>query len=469
MIVMRRIWLLLLILSHGMPMVVLAQDDSQRDPIVIDLDKIKNDMKRDEVQRYFGYEDLLYRYLTLPYDVSSNTNQQGRYVDLGFTLLMLLPLTILGVLYRKPRFFYTLIVLLILYLCLCLSFSFFFTPSHGQLFNHGANWDDYIAHAQRDWRASISTAIFIVSYHIAQPLLALGKMISGNTDHWSYPLLAGMLIMAIWMAVRKMGLSPMLQLISIVGIAYGYLWLLLSAGILWYGFLMIPLGYAIIAYFSDIKKLHHYKGAAVIKYVMLVVLITWIVMAWVGRVSNINSLQSVDPNNIGKAIVDNNSFLYSTGLIEATEARARSYRGINDALDKINSNDALIFQVGTFLAFDIKKNQERMLMDNTLEQFYWLLNTIKDKEAIVQALKDTGFKYILVDFYTHTLDKTPEKSLTKKYQLFLNTLYRNPRVKLIATDRVIEVPRLDGTFERTSEVFGEKIINFGSYAIYEIL
>ena len=193
-------------------------------------------------------------------------------------------------------------------------------------------------------------------------------------------------------------------------------------------------------------------------------------MCWVGRISNVNTIQAnANTTNIGKGILDNNTFQYSTAIITTEEARAKSYSNINDVLDKINSNDALIYQVGTFFAFDIKNNPERIFQDNTLPQFFWLVNVLKEKDAIIEALKASNFKYILIDLYTHTLDKTPEKSLTKKYQLLLNTLYKNPKVKLLATDRIIEIPQSDGTKTRQSKVFGENILNFGSYAIYEIL
>jgi len=44
------------------------------------------DARREEVQRYFGYEDLAYRYITIPYDITMQTNQQGRFVDIGYAL-----------------------------------------------------------------------------------------------------------------------------------------------------------------------------------------------------------------------------------------------------------------------------------------------------------------------------------------------------------------------------------------------
>ena len=102
-----------------------AQEKSN--PRVIDLNSIENDLKREEVQRYFGYENLLFRYFTLPYDISVNVNQQGRFVDIGFFLLALLPLGLMGIFYYNKKVFYPLAFFFLLYLAVSVSYSFIIT------------------------------------------------------------------------------------------------------------------------------------------------------------------------------------------------------------------------------------------------------------------------------------------------------------------------------------------------------
>ena len=85
------------------------------------------DGRREEIQRYFGYEDLLFRFTTLPYDASQNTNQVGRFVDIGYLLLTLFPVIILGLTYRNRRLFYSLVVLFITYLGSCFVYSRIFS------------------------------------------------------------------------------------------------------------------------------------------------------------------------------------------------------------------------------------------------------------------------------------------------------------------------------------------------------
>ena len=60
-----------------------------------EVETIESNTRREELQRYFGYEKVLYRYLTLPYDVSINTNQSGNYVDIGFIFIIFIPIILL--------------------------------------------------------------------------------------------------------------------------------------------------------------------------------------------------------------------------------------------------------------------------------------------------------------------------------------------------------------------------------------
>jgi len=51
--------------------------------------------KKEEIHRYMGYERLLPKYLSLPYDVNMNTNIKGEFIDVGYLYLMFLPLILL--------------------------------------------------------------------------------------------------------------------------------------------------------------------------------------------------------------------------------------------------------------------------------------------------------------------------------------------------------------------------------------
>ena len=55
----------------------------------------KNLAVREELQRYIGYEELPFQYLSLPYDVTINANEQGNYLDIGYLMMLFLPLIFL--------------------------------------------------------------------------------------------------------------------------------------------------------------------------------------------------------------------------------------------------------------------------------------------------------------------------------------------------------------------------------------
>ena len=118
---------------------------------------------------------------------------------------------------------------------------------------------------------------------------------------------------------------------------------------------------------------------------------------------------------------------------------------------------------------NIKNNVNRIFQDNLLKNYTKLIERYEEKDLLIEALKASNFKYIIVDLHTPSLDNTPEQSLTQKFRLLLNSLYKNPQVSLIATDRVVEFIDSNGNNQKISNVFGDNLVNFGSYAVYEIL
>ena len=94
-------------------------------------ENIVNDAKREEIQRYFGYELLLYRYLSLPYDVSTNVNQQGNFVDIGVLYILFIPILIVLLLRRRIWIQILVIVYLFFTWIISTSNSFVFSNSLG--------------------------------------------------------------------------------------------------------------------------------------------------------------------------------------------------------------------------------------------------------------------------------------------------------------------------------------------------
>ncbi len=452
-----------------------GQSRELQEQIVIDLDEIKNNGTRTEIQRYTGYEELLTRYLTLPYDISANTAKQGRYFDIGFLLLALFPIALLTLTYRRKKIFYSSILLIILYIGLCFDTSFVNVDQQGAIEKRSDAWLDSNIFDNATIDQKLLIHIYDFTSTLAKPITKALEYFSSNQDHISYPILSLLCLGLILTTKLKFPQNGKLSTIFIVSIVFFFLWLFLSGGIIWYGLfvLIISLGLT----FSLIKN-HVGKNESIKNLLTIIVwatVVLWVVLSFGARISNISPLATDDAKGID--IVNPSLVFYTTGLHTANRSRANIYRNIGVALDQINRNDELIYQVGTSMTFEIKNSSKRCYQDNVLSNFHLLFSKYKKFDILDEMLKASKFKYIIVDLYTYTLDKTPEQSLVKKFQLFINSLHESKGLKLLATDRQLEIVKYSGDVFLLNHLFPKQdpsiskvnIKEHGSYAIFEIL
>ena len=454
--------LLFFVQSDGL----LAQTDENQPELL----PIENSAVREEVQRYFGYEELLYRYLTLPYDLSQNVNQKGRHVDFGFGLFAIMPLLLLVLVYKRKRIFYTLSVLLILYLSLCFRYSHIVTSSRIAASYDSPTWEQLSNGVDADLDQSLLFPVYKTGILLSAPIRAILDTVTGARDHITYPILCLLLFLLLWGVARSKSMSQKIRHVILIFLMFSFLWYLISGGILWYGFLMIPLGYVITIYAlrrpTDYLPKELNKG---FNYFSILVLTIWLISGFVFRVSNIDTLET-ESKYMGRSIVDLSLFYYSSGEVGKEDAINLSAANVHTGMLTINKDNRKIYQVGTHLIFDIKNNHLRVFEDNTLATFSNLVKQYPSQRTFIGALKKWGFGYILIDLNTPSLDKTPEKSLVKKYQFLLSAVKDNPLIRLVATDRKAEVT-INGEVKEIYAVFGDrnKYPVWGSYAIYEIL
>jgi hypothetical protein len=161
---------------------------------------------------------------------------------------------------------------------------------------------------------------------------------------------------------------------------------------------------------------------------------------------------------------------YATGKLNKSESLGVIYHDIDKAIAKINSETkSKIWKVGTTFSYFINKNNKRIISDNQLGTFKTLRNRFPDNLDLVNFFRANNIKYIMIDLQTHTLDNTPNKTLTKKFADLIYFVYNNPNMNLIATDRVVGNKNLKGETIYTRNINGEFIQTFGRFAIYEIL
>ncbi len=435
---------------------------------VIVLDEVESDIKREEIQRYFGYDNTFTNYATLPYDTCIGVNEKGKFVDLGYYMIALIPLMwMLGFLYRRRFLFFAIGIVMILYLAFAMSNSLILDSTYAYHEPDKTEWKNFYNRDNLSWDQWILARTYQASSFISAPMNNLLKKNEVLNARGTYLVLFLMFILALF-AVLKKDAFTLEKIIYLTILIYGFYWLILSGGIVWYGFLLIPLALAIIGYKLKQYEKDSSSSHAVMRFLTWSSLIIWALLIFVTRISNINVSRQLPEEHLGKTIVESNLFYYATGLLDADQTLDNSFRNISNALKTINATDEFIFMVGTSFSFDIVDNQRRIFFDNTLANFLTLRKEFVDKRVLADAFKASGFRYIVVDLNTNTLDQTPEKSLTQKFKILLEFLYLNPKLELIATDRVVEYADANGNTRRKEDVFG-KIVHRGSYAIYEIL
>lgn len=410
---------------------------------------------REEVQRYIGYEDLFYRFMTLPYDVTMNSNVQGIFLDIGFLFLILFPVLfftakihivekwIIGCLLG----FITVVAIPINY-CTITQISLERLPSFidEQLTFGRDNW----------WTLKFLTLKLTKLFGIIFSSLSnrLGPAI-GATDYITLPFLILAFIWTLYIIHKATisldkGLRAIILFISI----YGFLWFFLSAGIVWYGILFLPISIAI--FFISLRNENQLT-----KYLVFGLTSIWLILSFNFRLTNYlpNSEYSV------KGIIDKNTLLYQSGKLDKNAYVDEFFPDYSAAKEIINQEDSSsVYMVNTMLPYFITKSDSRIINDGQLSAFVTLVRLFPKKKDLAGALKMYKVKYIVFGLNTNEIDRTPEQSLAAKYDRFLEFLDDNEYLELLVTDRTI----LNDEGEKVKGVFGKQVINFGTFALYGI-
>ena len=421
-----------------------------------------SDTKREEIQRYFGYEPLLSRYLSLPYDVSINTNQQGSFVDIGYLYLAFLPLILFGLIAR-PIIKWLAMILIFGLLVISVKNSFIFvdltrvdsSQAHEIFSLADTNMLDILL-------ASIYVGLNAV-YSIIAPLI---DNLSGDQDYITYPIIiSGFLIF--FYALYQFCVSSKRRELYIVltSAAYGFFFFAFSSGIIWYGYLLFLLLLLGILYYvasiEDKDDAYH----LLFKLSFTVLTSIWIGLGLVSRISNIQV--KLPAQHQGKAIISPDIYQFNTGSITSVSELQDKFitPGFSDAMRKINSDlDTKVYKVGTGLTYFIKQNHQRVIYDNQLGLFSQIVKNYKNKYIISDLLKASNIKFLIIDLNTPSIDNTPERTLTRKYLQIMEYVKDNDSVKLICTDNLIKV---EGTNSMEYALDGEAA-RPGNFAIYEI-
>ena len=431
------------------------------------------DSKKEEIQRYIGYEDLLFRYLSLPYDSSINVNLTANFVDIGFLYLMFLPLMFVVLLRRKSKWLALVVAILsISMLLIATSNSYIYNPTTkmGSPTKDGVitvpfndNWSDYPI-------ATVVHKMYQVTTKLFYPFQKIGEKITGQSDHFTYPFLLLLFVLTGFLMFRffENRTSNTLITVGFLFFNYSFFWLVLSSGIIWYGFLMLVLGFVLLILMlkkMKVRESFHYKW---IMPTFVGMCIVWFVMSFALRIGNITP--GSHPTMLGVGPFHPILYDYSSGAKSEKQVLDRLYPGFFDTMKKINNDDdAMVYQIGTSFTYFVNNNHKRVQVDNQLGLYNALTKRYPDKNELVDVFKASGFKYVILDYNTVTIDKTANRSLSQKYNSFINFVKDNPRTQLINTNRIIEgIDPNTGQTARYYGIFGKQIFP-GSYAIFELI
>lgn len=443
--------------------------DAQRGKANEDIEYI-GDTKREEIQRYFGYELLLYRYLSLPYDVTVNTNQTSSFVDVGFLIILFLPILLLILLRRKKVAFF----LFLFYL----TFLWIISTSNSYVFSHAVAKVELRDGALNKYLNSVDFAqepldqivgyIHNFSLLLYTPLKTIGEAISGDSDHVTYPIIFLLFVLVSYFLARYLKDSEVHSKFF-YGFCwiYGLYWLIFSGGIIWYGYILIFVLYLLLFKLFSQPFIKEFFLSKVLWVLFIGLGIFWCTIASVDRISHIR--RNIPEEHLGKGMLHLEFYDYAYQKVSKDQVLEQSAPNLGNALKKINNDiDSYVLRIGTSFTYFIEKNNERVFKDNQMGLFHPAYARYENKDELVDVFMASNFKYIIVDLNTTNIDNTPGKTLTKKYNQLMDFVSNNPRVQLIATDRVVSYNE-DGQTKYYNALSGGKEAFPGSYAIFELI
>lgn len=423
---------------------------------------------REDVNEFLGYEDLLLvRYISLPYDTVMNTNMASYFVDLGFLLIIFIPLIYLisARISWLNRLGFTL---------LCLIFLLLAVPSaylnKGQISIENSMTSLATEAAAESFSNSPLVAI---AYQLKKPFLHLYtgfhtflSNISGPRDGITYVVLFLLLIPLFLLLDKRIRHHDLATRTTIhFLLLFGFLWLILSSGITWYGLLMIPMLFVFTVAGMTKQREDVPKAGKIMKALLFAGAFIWAIMAFAFRYANYDSSNPDMARYTFMAAMTE----YQIGRKDQDNVFDRTFPQYRIALEALNQEDqSYIYRIGTLMPFFIKKNDRRVISDNFLDFFRSLQQEFPNKQELAKALKAYGVRYIILDLNLAANDHTVEGSLRNKFEQFRNFLYLNPQLKLVTTDRILRGPdgkAILGIFKEANMT----VENYGWFALYQIL
>jgi len=398
--------------------------------------------QREELQRYLGYEKGIWRYLTIPFDLSFNLNVQGlRHQEIGFFWLTLFPIFFLFGAKRWRFRGLFLLALGILYLAAAYWSLTEAGTSEGHITSANNLLDSYIQQVS----SGTDNSVMALWQKLPQPFIYLGSkmtsLFAGIATLPAYlfiPLLMGFVFSLAW-AVRKQAREWPLKMreAGIIFLAFLFLWMLLANSISWYALLPLVILPSWLVYFLEQANK---KGAPERSVVLGTVISSTLLLQLLLNTSLL--MTSTQPGQPAAQLYNwpMVQYLCSNDLDQVktlnlfNPVSAQIVKQINQG------RNSRVYRVNTYLQFHIDNNDTRVLEDNQLQKFDQITSLISNPNDFIRILKENDFEYVLYDLNTPSLDRTPELSLQAKCRHLLQVLLTSPEVELALTDNFVAAP-----------------------------
>lgn len=403
-------------------------------------DGIDNTAVREDFQSYMGYEEnLAALYLTVPYDVTVGNNQQSRLSDIGILFAALLPLLLLWSPALKRRWRILLGFGLIAYLGLVSWYAVLIKPAGQVIPITESRLQDFLEEVsfKDGFFQSLIAHLYNIGQKVGTPIHNVLEQISGPTDYVTYPLMIALFTgLTLLLHVRLRHSDPGIRLLVLVIALYGFLWWLFSGGITWYGLLMIPVFYLLVAKYLLSQRNPLFMFDLTGKILFGGIVAGWGIPALILFLANLNY-----QTDTGKNLIDFPVALHAMGHLSQDEVVDAYFPGASRALKIINEDkEAVVLRAGTMLSFYIDRNHERVYSDDLLDFFNLMYKHFDgDRDKITRALKASDIRYFIFSLKIGASDRTPEGTLREKFRNFLRFLYQHPDIQLMVTDNLSKV------------------------------
>jgi len=438
-----------------------------------------NKAAREELQRYLGYEQYFWRYASLPNDLHQGVNlPNSRFVDPSLLFLLFLPILLFAVGQSRPPVWRGVLFCMLLLIALAGSYYATYASPSGIFATNTAALElqnNVSSNGAPGWLRGLY-ALFSQPLLLLTGILAPAFTLIGDLTLWATLLvLFGIFTLAALRTSHRFVGKESAGIKGFTGFlaAYALFWWILGNGILWYALPVFVAAPIVWLWFvdqperllgKDLSGFSRYFGGTILSVFVLIYTLLYFTAQYPGE---------QNPDNLLRA-----PFVEVTtepGKV-ASEALNKFNPVISDALRIMNAApSSKIYRVNTHFNFMITENDTRVFSDPVLEAYDQITNRLSDNSKFFDMLKAQGYRYILLDLRTGSIDQTPEQTLKKKFVSLGRELLSSPKVRVLLTDNYVEdataplirLPNGNTTNARYGLV--GKTVSLGHIAFFEIL